>query len=171
MGVHRSPGLVSDKDWEFLHAFHNRSLERFGHLDHLRLAWIVMRRHELNEGSRLIRNGLKEFAEYQGARNRYHETLTMFWTRIVHHAAQARADIKDFDSFLASSQFLIDKNLPLRHWTSTTLWSDSARAGWMEPDRLPLPLGPHLRSRCPAESEKHILTTCLGGEIRIIRIE
>ena len=69
----------------------------------------------------------------------YHETLTVFWAQIVHHAIHAGSGIDDFDAFLASFPFLLDKGLPLRHWRSGMLWSESSRAGWTEPDLLPLP--------------------------------
>jgi len=98
-----------------------------------------MKNHELDEGLNLIKHGIKDYAEGQGAGNRYHETLTVFWATIFHHAIHASAGLDDFDAFLASFPFLLDKGLPLRHWTSGTLWSESSRAGWTEPDLLPLP--------------------------------
>jgi len=123
----------------FFDSFHQRTLERFAHRDHLRLAWIIMRRHGLDLGLHLLRLAIKEFARDQGAANRYHETLTMFWGQIIHHAIQARPDIQDFDRFLNTFTFLADKNLPLRHWTEQSLWSSSARENWLGPDKLAIP--------------------------------
>jgi hypothetical protein len=122
----------------FLRDFHDHSLQGFGHRDHLRLARALTKTHGLDISERLIRQGIKEFAEHQGAGNRYHETLTMFWVRIVNHAVQSRPDINNFDVFLDSFPFLLDKNLPVRHWTSERLWSDSARRRWIEPDLRPI---------------------------------
>jgi hypothetical protein len=127
-----------DKDLGFLKDFHGHKLQSFGHRDHLRLAWALTKPHGLDIAERLIKKGIKEFAEYQGAGNRYHETLTMFWVRIVNHAIQARPDIGNFDVFIESFPFLLDKNLPNRHWTSERLWNDSARASWIEPDLRPI---------------------------------
>lgn len=136
----RGPGhLTAQTDRTFLDSFHERSLDRFPHMDHLRLAWIVMRAHGLDEGLRIIRRGIREFAEYQGAAGRYHETLTMFWGLLVNHAIGAHPEIGNFDEFLASFPFLLDKGLALRHWTNDSLWSNQARARWTEPDLLPLP--------------------------------
>ena len=123
----------------FFDSFHRRTLERFAHLDHLRLAWIIMRRHGLDSGLPLLRLAIKDFARDDGAANRYHETLTMFWGQIIHHAIQARPDIQDFDKFLNTCTFLADKNLPLRHWTAQSLWSSTARENWLGLDKLALP--------------------------------
>lgn len=130
---------LDEENRRFLNAFHERTLERLSHRDHLRLAWAIMRGHELDEGLELLRRGIKGLAEEQGAVNRYHETLTQFWGRIIHHAVHARTEIRDFDSFLASFPFLLDKTLPLRHWTSEVLWGDPARSAWSEPNIVPLP--------------------------------
>jgi hypothetical protein len=134
----KSDGSLEDKDLGFLEDFHNHRLESFGHRDHLRLAWVLTKTHGLGISEGLIRQGIKEFAEYQGTGNRYHETLTMFWIRIVNHAIQARPDINNFEVFLESFPFLLDKNLPIRHWTSERLWNDSARRRWIEPDLRPI---------------------------------
>ena len=136
-GARRLP--MAQRDRLFLRGFHDRSLDHFGHQDHLRLAWLVMKNHELDEGLTLIKHGIKEYAESQRAGNRYHETVTVFWAQIVHHAIHASSGLDDFDAFLASFPFLLDRGLPLRHWTGRTLWSESSRAGWTEPDLLPLP--------------------------------
>ena len=135
-------GLVhglSIEDRGFLEAFHDRSLSSFGHRDHLKLAWLIMNRHDAEEGLSVIRTAIREFAEYQGSGNRYHEILTTFWGRIVHHAIQTRPDVPDSDAFLNVFSSLLDKGLPLRHWTTETLWSEKSRASWTEPDLLPLP--------------------------------
>jgi hypothetical protein len=128
----------AESDRQFAKSFHERTLERFSHPDHLRLAWIIMRGHQLDEGLSLLGQGIRDLAEEQGAVNRYHETLTQFWGRIIHHAVLAHPEIRDFDSFLASFPFLLDKNLPLRHWTTETLWGNSARSSWTEPNIKPL---------------------------------
>jgi hypothetical protein len=43
------------------------------------------------------------------------------------------------DSTLERHPMLLDKALPLRHWSREALFSDAARAAWAEPDILPLP--------------------------------
>lgn len=132
------PQNLPETDRSFLTAFHQRTLERFSHRDHLRLAWILIIGHGLNEGSKMLKRGIREFAEDQGSGNRYHETLTSFWSRLINHAIQVSPGVKDFDALLTSLPVLMDKCLPSRHWSDSVLWSDSARAGWVEPDLQPL---------------------------------
>src|SRR5207245_2905279 len=140
-GSRRRP--MAQRDRLFLRGFHDRSLDHFGHQDHLRLAWLVMKNHEPDEGLNLIKHGIKEYAESQRAGNRYHETVTVFWAQIVHHAIHASSGLDDFDAFLASFPFLLDRGLPLRHWTGRTLSSDSSPAGLPFHDLSPGGRFPH----------------------------
>ncbi len=97
-----------------------------------------LERHEFDQALSLIRDGIKRYAESRGASNLYHETLTVFWLRIVHHAVQAYPDIAEFEAFLDRFPLLQDKGLPLRHWRPETLWSQTARISWAEPDIIRL---------------------------------
>lgn len=112
---------------------------RFGHADHVRLAWIILRNHEFTDAQPIIRDGIEEFAEDQGAPDKFHQTLTIFWTRMIHHAIQSAGGIQDLKSLLRRFPFLADSKLPLRHWKDRTLWSTDARKEWVEPDLSPLP--------------------------------
>lgn len=128
-------------DDEFVGAFHSGALpnERFHHRDHLRLAWILTRRLGADEAARAISAGIQRFAARHGHAAKYHETMTLFWARIVAHLVQSRPDIADFDTFLAAFPLLLDKDLPYRHWRRETMFTPAARARWVEPDLLELP--------------------------------
>lgn len=129
-------------DDEFLRAFFTLTLppSAFHHRDHLRLAWLVVRRHGAAAAEGLVGAGIRRFAEAHGHGGRYHETLTGFWVRLVAHAHAAGADIDDFDSFLRAYPMLLDSGLPLRHWSRDELFGAAARAAWREPDLVPLPI-------------------------------
>ena len=128
-------------DAEFLRAFDDCSLpnERFRHRDHLRLAWLRLRRDGAEAGSDAVRAGIRRYAAAHGAADRYHETLTTFYLRLVTHAIARRPEVDDFERFLVAFPLLLDTALPSRHWGAETMWSAQARAGWVEPDLLPLP--------------------------------
>ncbi len=98
-----------------------------------------MRANGLTEGLETIRRLISGIAESHGDPLRYHETLTLFWGRIVHHTIQARPEISSFDRLLAEFPFLLEKSLPLRHWSPEILWADSAKRIWTVPDLLRLP--------------------------------
>jgi hypothetical protein len=128
-------------DHEFLDLFHARSLpsEEFRHRDNLRLAWLVLSRHRRDEAEIIVAREIWRFAVANGASRRYHDTLTRFWVRLVGHAMENAPKTGSVDDLLARFPFLLDKSLPYRHWRGETLNSDQARAGWIEPDLLPVP--------------------------------
>lgn len=128
-------------DDEFVQGFLCGSLPpaQFHHRDHLRLAWCLVRRQGTEAASQSITAGIQRFAAAHGRAAKYHETITRFWVRIVGHMAEARPDIAEFSTFLATFPQLLDKDLPYRHWRRETMGSAAARSGWVEPDLLALP--------------------------------
>lgn len=127
-------------DDEFLHAFFSLTLPHaaFRHRDHLRLAWLVTRRHGPEAGAGIVAAAIRRYAGAHGHGAAYHETLTRFWTGLVAHAA-AHAGGDDFDRLLEAHPMLLDRGLPLRHWSREALFAPEARAAWRAPDVLPLP--------------------------------
>lgn len=131
--------MLSDDD--FLRAFFSAELANssFHHRDHLRLAWLVVRRHGLGEAETKVAEGIQHFAAANGHAARYHDTMTRFWVRVVAHAVSDRPEIEDFDAFLSTYPMLLDASLPFRHWRREAMFAPDARAGWREPDLVPLP--------------------------------
>ncbi len=94
------------------------------HAAHLRLALIFRGEPER------ARDVLRKYVQRVGAHVKYNETLTWFWLRAVN------AHEGDLAALLRTP--LADSNLPMRHWSPGLLWSDAARAQWVEPDLEPL---------------------------------
>ncbi len=133
---------VSDvSDADFVHAFLDGSLPptQFHHRDHLRLVWFLIRQFGLARAMETTTTGIQRFAAQHGQAEKYHETMTRFWVRIVGHMLEARPDITEFGAFLAAFPLLLDAGLPYRHWRRETMGSAEARAQWVEPDVLALP--------------------------------
>ena len=132
---------ADNADSAFVEALLAGSLEpqQFHHRDHLRLAWALVRLTGVDEATRRITSGIRYFAARHGHAEKYHETMTQFWVRIVAHAAAVRPDITTFDEFLAAFPLLLEKDLPYRHWRRETMLSPAARAQWVEPDIQALP--------------------------------
>jgi len=128
-------------DDEFLHAFFARTLPHaaFHHRDHLRLAWLVARRHGPAAAPRIVAGGIRRYADAHGHGPAYHETMTRFWASAVAYAAELHAGVDDFDRFLDAHPQLLDRSLPLRHWSREALFDPGARAAWRAPDVLALP--------------------------------
>jgi hypothetical protein len=131
----------SSTDEEFAQAFLHGTLPpaQFHHRDHLRLAWYITRRHDPEDATRLISTGIRAFAAKHGHAQKYHETLTQFWVRIVAHLVSRHLEITDFEAFLTTFPHLLEKDLPSHHWHRETMFSPAARARWVKPDILALP--------------------------------
>jgi hypothetical protein len=129
------------EDGEFLASFHDGTLppSEFKHKGHLRLAWLVLKNHELAEASRIVSHEIRRLATSQGAQGRFHETLTRFWVYMVKHAMENSADVNSIDGLLEDFPFLLEKDLPYRHWSRDIFDSSAARASWIPPDLSPLP--------------------------------
>jgi N-formylglutamate deformylase len=65
-------------DDEFLAPFESGRLHEFRHRDHLRLAWLELRRHGRERGGDLVAAGIRRFSAARGQADRYHETITRF---------------------------------------------------------------------------------------------
>ena len=128
-------------DIEFLKLFHEGALtgDEFRHRGHLRLARLVLSRHPRDEAEQIVAREIRMFAVANGASNRYHDTLTRFWVRLLSHAMENAPGARTIDELLNVFPFLLDKSLPYRHWRGETFNSDPARTGWVEPDLVPLP--------------------------------
>jgi len=128
-------------DDDFVQAFLSGSLAnaQFHHRDHLRLAWVLIRLTGEEQATTRITNGIRYFATMHGQAEKYHETMTRFWVRIVGHAVAARPNIATFEDFLTAFPMLLAKDLPYRHWRRETMLSPDARAQWVEPDLQALP--------------------------------
>jgi CDP-diacylglycerol--glycerol-3-phosphate 3-phosphatidyltransferase len=133
-------------DEEFLSAFHSCQLKtsEFRHADHLRLAWLHLKRQPFDQALSSIREGIQRFADHHGATGLYHETITQAWLRLLatHHEAT-------FTEFLAANSDVLNKTLLERYWSRDLLESREAREQWVEPDRQPLPVNtsPHFANR------------------------
>ncbi len=112
----------------------------FHHHDHLRLAWMLIDHHGPERAGDVLAALLRHVAEAHGRPERYHETLTRFWLRIVVHVRDRRPELADLDAAISALPILLDKDLPFRHWSRSAMASEVARRRWLEPDLVPLAL-------------------------------
>jgi hypothetical protein len=125
-------------DETFLARFEAGRLTSFDHRDHLRVAFAYARRGGVDHAVARARRGLRHLAAAHGEPERYHETLTTAWARVVAHHALADRD-RDFEGLLATHPQLLRRDLLLRHYTRERLLGAAARARFVEPDLLALP--------------------------------
>jgi hypothetical protein len=128
-------------DEEFLAAFEDLTLpkEEFSHRQHVRLAWVCLRRNDFDEAARRVVEGIQRFAAHHGATGLYHETITQAWLRLVVDGRRRAPGAASFEAFLAANPQLDGKGALDPYYAPDTLMSDTARARFVAPDRAPLP--------------------------------
>ena len=97
-------------DEEFARAFENCELsnESFHHRDHLRLAWIYLRRYGEAQAIERIGVSIRNFAAHHGKSDKYSESVTAGWMRLMAEAVEQEPG--DFDQLLRRFPELLDKS-------------------------------------------------------------
>ena len=123
-------------DEAFARAFEAGSVTpaQFDHLAHVRVAWVYLQEAaSFEEALSRMRGGIGRFAAAAGVPQKYHETITGLWMRLLAdvRAAGASGELADV---LRANPALADQDLPLHYNSRELLFSDAARAAWVEPD-------------------------------------
>ena len=113
--------------------------EQFKHGDHIRLAWIYLRRYGLQQSEQRIATTIRRFAISLGHEEKFHQTITLAWLLLVNAAYAATPEIASFDEFLANHAWLLSRGALAPFYSQNCLSSGAARHGWVEPDRRTLP--------------------------------
>ena len=125
----------------FIRAFEECTLPRseWTHTAHLTVAmWYLMERSEIEATTR-IRNGILQYNGSQGikttANSGYHETITLFWTRLVaRYLSEADADKSIVELANGVIRAFGNKDIPFEYYSRDRLLSLEARMRWVEPD-------------------------------------
>ncbi len=111
---------------------------KFGHREHLELAWIYLERYPLEAAMQAMAAAIRQLAREHGAVSKYHQTMTLAWVQLVAvHRERWHAD--GFEEFIARNPQLLSRDLLEEHYSPQLLWSESARNDWIEPDLRGLP--------------------------------
>jgi hypothetical protein len=128
-------------DQEFVRMFEACELadDNFHHRDHIRLAWIYLERYGELEARGQIARAIRKFASHYGKSDKYHETITVAWLRLI-ASAIARVPVDaSFEDLTAAAPELLDKRTIEKFYSTAVLASEVARTYWLEPDLQPLP--------------------------------
>ena len=128
-------------DIEFARAFESCELpnECFHHRDHIRLAWIYLTRYDEPEARERLGQAIRRFASHHGKSDKYHETVTVAWLRLVARAMVRVPRGASFDELTVAAPELLDKRTLEGFYSAAVLASPEARASWLEPDLQALP--------------------------------
>ncbi len=99
-------------DAEFLRQFDAGTLDlsTFDHQAHLRAAWLCLREAPFRDAVGRLRRGLKRLAISAGRPQRYHETVTVAYARLIHRQMRFLGDVS-WDEFVARSPDLLAPDL------------------------------------------------------------
>jgi hypothetical protein len=126
-------------DDEFIQQFESGTLPEtsFHHVDHIRLAWLYLRRLPLLTALDWFSAGLQRFATRAGKPDRYHQTITWAYMFLIHDRALDAGVSSTWADFAASNADLLRWRPSIlgRYYRDTTLASERARKRFVFPDR------------------------------------
>ncbi|MBX3290428.1 MAG: hypothetical protein KF855_14025 [Acidobacteria bacterium] len=111
--------------------------DEWKHAEHLVVALYYATRHDLETATDKMRTGIFRLLDAFGVdltkEMPYHETLTVFWMRTIYAFAMMKngASLTEIAAELVSK---FDKDYPLRFYSRDLLFSDKARACFVESD-------------------------------------
>jgi hypothetical protein len=108
----------------------------FKHRDHLTVAVWYLSVTSLEQAIDRMRAGLLRFLDDHGVgRNKYNETLTVFWIELV---CRTLKEIEPQISLVEKCNRVIEAlqnpRLAFEYYSEELVWSEDARQRWVEPD-------------------------------------
>ncbi|HVU39263.1 MAG TPA: hypothetical protein VHC95_13090 [Opitutales bacterium] len=118
-------------------------LDQWHHRDHIKLAYLYLRRYPLAEAGARIRAGIQAHNRAHGIADTptggYHETMTQAWMRLVHFTLCEYGPAETADAFFEQSPHLSQKKA-LRFFYSPELFlSPQAKGEFVAPDLTAFP--------------------------------
>ena len=83
--------------------------ERFGHREHLRVAWFYLSRYGRDETGRRLAEELRSLARRAGTPDRFDAALTGAWVDALAGAAAALGGAVSFDELVGARPELLDR--------------------------------------------------------------
>jgi hypothetical protein len=125
-------------DEELLTGFERASLpdDAFHHEQHVRVAWLYVRRYGLPDALGEFSRALKRFAVAKGSPQLYHATITWAFLLLIGER-QARGSATTWAEFAEENADLLKWKPSVldQYYSAGTLWSDLARRTFVFPDR------------------------------------
>ncbi|NNC03452.1 hypothetical protein HJC10_11430 [Corallococcus exiguus] len=120
-----------------LEGFSRGELSGFAHLDHVRVVYLYTLRAGHDAAVELTRAGLRALTGRLGVPEKYHETMTVAWVRLVSARAAAEPG-RDFAAFINDNPRFLRKDLLEDYYTREVLLGAEARTRFVEPGLRPL---------------------------------
>ena len=112
----------------------------FNHHAHMTVALWYLSRMPFVEATATMRSNVQHFAARHQQSQLYHETITGFWMRLLHHILE-RADPGEVfpDLVFRAITTFGSMQFFFRHYGKERAFSEEARQHWIAPDLVPLP--------------------------------
>jgi hypothetical protein len=127
------------EDKELIEGFESCTLSgtAFHHRDHVRVAWLYLRRNSVLETLVRFSAGLKRFATANGKPNLYHETIIWAYVFLIHERMQRHGSEQSWPEFVDRNTDLFDwkDNILKSFYQDETLSSETARRMFILPDK------------------------------------
>ena len=133
-------------DQDFLRAFEDCTLpfEQWKHRAHIKVAYLYLRELPYEQALAKARTNIKR---YNAATNTpetlergYHETITVAWMKLVEFTVCEYGPAATAEEFLDAQEHLLNRKALRFFYTRDHLISWRAKAEWVEPDLVPLPV-------------------------------
>jgi hypothetical protein len=125
-------------DDELLAAFERASLPagEFHHSQHVRAAWLFVRRDGMPKAIEAFSAALQRFADANGAPNLFHVTITWAYLLLINERQEA-CRAAEWEAFARLNADLLTWKPSIldRYYTAGALWSERARRTFVLPDR------------------------------------
>jgi|SRR6185437_7180081 len=131
---------MSLSDDEFVARFEDATLsnESFHHRDHVRMAFLYLRRYPALEALQRFSASLAKFATANGKPGLYNETVTWAFLFLIRERMARSGGNHIWEEFAAENADLLswENNILRRYYRETTLKSDLAKRTFVMPDKI-----------------------------------
>lgn len=105
------------------------------------MAYVYLCRHDPDGATEAMKRALLSFLDHLGVgAAKYHETITKAWVMAVRHFMERTTDpCAGYAEFIDRNPVLLDSKIMLTHYSAEVLFSDEARAEFVDPDVSPIP--------------------------------
>lgn len=109
----------------------------FHHREHVRVAWLYLRRYSLPEALARFSEGLRRFASAHGKPGLYHETITWAYIFLINERAARPDAAQTWDEFARANPDLLDWKASIlkSFYSEERLGSEAAKRMFLFPDK------------------------------------
>jgi hypothetical protein len=136
---------MSLNDDEFVARFEDATLpnESFHHTDHVRMAFLYLRRYPALEAVKRFSASLARFAGAKGKPGLFNETVTWAFLFLIRERMARSGGNHTWEEFAAENADLLswENNVLRRYYREATLKSDLARSTFVMPDKIDVSSG------------------------------